>query len=82
MISAVVLVNTQTESGQEVIKHLRQIDGVVEAHALYGVYDFIVKIRAQSIDKMKELIRVTIRKIVGVTDSLTLMIVKDQSQGI
>ena len=75
MISAVVLVNTEIDSQSSVIEHLRKVEGIEEAHALYGVYDLIVRIKAISIDKIKEIINQYIRRLNGVTNSLTLMIV-------
>jgi DNA-binding Lrp family transcriptional regulator len=76
MVSAVVLVNTELGSSQDiVIESLKKIDGVEEAHALYGVYDLIIKIKALTLDKLKEIIKLRIRQTAGVTSSLTLMII-------
>jgi DNA-binding Lrp family transcriptional regulator len=58
-----------------VIERLKNIEGVEEAHALYGVYDLIIKIKALTLDKLKETIKLRIRQTAGVTSSLTLMIV-------
>jgi DNA-binding Lrp family transcriptional regulator len=76
MISAVVLVNTDLDSQDRVIESLRLVDGVEEAHALYGVYDLLIKIKANSIDKLKEITKFRIKPIAGVNSSLTLMIVQ------
>ena len=76
MISAVVLMNTDLGSSQDqVIKSLKLIDGVEEAYGLYGVYDLMIKIKASSIEKLKEIIKLHVRRVTGVTSSLTLMIV-------
>ncbi len=76
MMSAVVLLNTESGSSQdEITKKLKLIDGVQEAHALLGVYDLILKIKALTIDKLKEIIKLRIKQIAGVTSSLTLMII-------
>jgi DNA-binding Lrp family transcriptional regulator len=56
---------------------LKLIEGVEEAHALYGVYDLIIKIKAISIDKIKEINKLRIKQLAGVTSSLTLMLVED-----
>ena len=77
MISAVVLVNTDSNTQDTVLKSLRQVDGVEEAHALYGVYDLLIKIKANSIDKLKEITKLRIKTIAGVKNSLTLMVVQD-----
>jgi DNA-binding Lrp family transcriptional regulator len=75
MISAVILVNTEFNSENRVIANLRRVEGVEEAHRVYGVYDLFVKVTAISIDRLKEIIVHYIRRIEGVTNSLTLMIV-------
>jgi DNA-binding Lrp family transcriptional regulator len=76
MLSAVVLVNTESGSSQDqVIESLKLIEGVEEAHALYGVYDLIIKIKAQTIEKLKDIIKLRIRQTAGITSSLTLMII-------
>jgi DNA-binding Lrp family transcriptional regulator len=74
MVSAVVLVNTDLDAQNEVIKNLKRVDGVEEAHALYGVYDVLVKVKASSIDDVKNITRSKIKQVSGVTSSLTLMI--------
>ena len=57
-----------------VLENLKQVDGVAEAHALYGVYDCLVKIKAESIDEIRNITKSRIKKVAGVTSSLTLMI--------
>jgi len=78
MISAIVLVNTDLDSQDKVIESLKLVEGVEEAHALYGVYDLLIKIKAISFDKLKDIIKLRIRQIAGVTSSLTLMIGEDR----
>ena len=75
MISAVVLVNTDLDSQNKVVENIKLIEGVEEAHALYGVYDLLIKIKAISLDKLKEIIKLKIRQITGVISSLTLVII-------
>lgn len=77
MISAVVLVNTDLDAQDRVIENLKLVDGVEEAHALYGVYDLLIKIKAVSIDKLREMTKLQIKPLAGVNSSLTLMIVQD-----
>ncbi len=75
MISAVLLLNTGSESSQdEILESLKLVEGVEEAHALYGVYDLMIKIKALTLDQLKQIIKLNIRQVAGVTSSLTLMI--------
>ena len=76
MISAVVLLNTDSGTQDKILETLRLVDGVEEAHALYGVYDLLIKIKGNSIEKLKEITKLRIKPIVGVNSSLTLMIVQ------
>jgi DNA-binding Lrp family transcriptional regulator len=80
MTSAVVLVKTDIDSQDKVKESIKLIEGVEEAHALYGVYDLLVKIKAVSTENLKEIIKFRIKQIAGVTSSLTLMIVEDHSK--
>ena len=77
MISAVVLVNTDLGSQDKVLESLRNVEGVEEAHALYGVYDLLIKIKAISVDKLKDITKLRIKQITGVTSSLTLLIIEN-----
>ena len=74
MVSAVILVNTDLDAQDNVLENLKLVDGVEEAHALYGVYDFFVKINASSIEDVKNITRFQIKQVSGVTSSLTLLI--------
>jgi DNA-binding Lrp family transcriptional regulator len=77
MISAVVLVNTDLNAQDRVIESLKLVEGVEEAHALYGVYDLLIKIKGNSVDKLKEITKLQIKPIAGVNSYLTLMLVQD-----
>lgn len=74
MVSAVVLLNTDLDAQDEVVDSLKLIEGVEEAHALYGVYDLLVKVKAKNIDELKNVTKSRIKQVVGVTSSLTLVL--------
>ncbi len=77
MISAVVLVTTDLGAQDKVLENIKLVEGVEEAHALYGVYDLLIKIKGNSIDKLKEITKLKIKSIAGVNSYLTLMLVQD-----
>jgi DNA-binding Lrp family transcriptional regulator len=74
MVTAVVLLNTDLDAQDEVVDSLRHIEGVEEAHTLYGVYDLLVKVKAKNIDELKTVTKSRIKQVVGVTSSLTLVL--------
>ena len=77
MVSAVVLINTGFNVKDNVMETLKRVNGVEEAHALYGVYDFLIKIKATSIENIKEITNLQIKPLTGVNSSLTVMILQD-----
>jgi DNA-binding Lrp family transcriptional regulator len=77
MPKAYVLLNVESGAEEVVLKQLKEISIVEEAHISYGVYDLIVKVNSDTMDKMKEDITHKIRKIKQVRSTLTLIIVED-----
>ena len=53
---------------------MKSIPGVKEAYAVYGVYDIMIKVEADSMDKLKEFIGSKIRRVKGVKSTLTMLI--------
>ena len=81
MPTAFVLINTQPSSSiTDVLKDLKKVEGVDEAFAVYGVYDIIAKVRAESMDKLKETVTWRIRRIDKVRTTLTMIVVGGQSR--
>jgi DNA-binding Lrp family transcriptional regulator len=77
MPRAFVLINVESGSEDEVLKELKAIEGVDEAYFSYGVYDLITKIKADSMDKLKELVTRRIRTLSRVRSTLTLIIMEE-----
>ena len=74
MPTAYILLNTEIGAESQVLKALRKIEGVEEAHNLWGVYDIIANIRADSMDKLKYIITKQIEKIGKINSKLTMII--------
>ncbi len=77
MPQAFVLINVDSGTEEEVINDLRSIDGVTESYYSYGVYDIIAKVKADSLDSLKDLITLRIRNIAKVRSTLTLILTED-----
>jgi DNA-binding Lrp family transcriptional regulator len=73
---AFVFINTQKGFEAAVLKKLRKIEGVDEAFVVYGVYDIIAKLKAKTINKLKETITLRIRRLDKVRSTLTMMILE------
>lgn len=77
MPRAFVLINVESGSEDEVLKELKTIEGIDEAYFSYGVYDLITKIKADSMDKLKELVTRRIRTLSKVRSTLTLIMMEE-----
>ncbi len=71
MPMAYLLINTEAFDPQ-MMKTLRGIKGVEEAYPLYGVYDIIVRTKADTMDEIKETHN-KIRKLQKVRQTLTMI---------
>jgi len=73
-----VLINTEIGAEEEVLKQLKQMPPVKEAYLVYGVYDIVAKVEAESMDKLKETVSWNIRRLEKVRSTLTMLVM---SQG-
>ena len=77
MPKAYVLINTVPEVEEEFLQELKRIEGVKEATSVYGIYDFVAKVEADSLEKVKEVITWKIRRLKDIKSSITLISVED-----
>ena len=77
MPRAYVLINVESGSEDDVLKELKTIEGVEEAFFSYGVYDLITKIKADTMDKLKEMVTRRIRTLSKVRSTLTLIMMEE-----
>jgi DNA-binding Lrp family transcriptional regulator len=72
MRRAFVLVNTDMGSEDEIQSELKKVEGIVGVYQVYGVYDAVVEVEAESDQKLKEIIFSRIRVLKHVRSTLTL----------
>jgi len=76
---AFVLVNTEIGSENDVLKALKKVSGVTEAYSVYGVYDIVAKIQAETMDKLKEMVTWHIRRLDKVRSTLTMIVTEEST---
>jgi len=76
MPMAFVLINAEIGSEEEVLKELKKVEGVVEAYVVYGVYDVVAKIKADTMDKLKDVVTWHVRRLNKVRSTLTMIVVE------
>ena len=77
MPTAFVLINTEIGSEADVLKDVRKIEGVVEAFAVYGTYDIIVRLKMPTMDSLKEVVTWKVRRLDKVRSTLTMIVVEE-----
>jgi DNA-binding Lrp family transcriptional regulator len=71
--TAFVLINA--EMGASLDKDLKAIPEVKEFYSVYGVYDYVVRIEANSMEQLKDVITSKIRRMENVRSTLTMMVI-------
>jgi DNA-binding Lrp family transcriptional regulator len=73
MLTAFVLINTEIGSESDVLEQLKKVEGVEEAYNLWGVYDIIASVKADTMDKLTSIITKKIENIGKVNAKLTMI---------
>ncbi|GFN39084.1 MAG: AsnC_trans_reg domain-containing protein [Marine Group I thaumarchaeote] len=83
MPTAYILLNSDLGSDTEIISKIKKIldesESVqYEVQGVYGVYDIVVKVTSENVDKIRSIITNQIRKIDKVHSTLTMMVIEEQ----
>jgi DNA-binding Lrp family transcriptional regulator len=73
---AFVFVNVDAGSEAEVLKRLREVPEVKESYSVYGVYDIVAKVEADSMERLKEVITWKLRRLEKVRSTLTTIAIE------
>ena len=72
---AFVLINSVPDQSECVLERIGEIEGVEEAYRLFGVYDIVAVVKAETTEKLKGII-LRIRKVKHVDATLTLFAIR------
>ncbi|MCL4343840.1 MAG: Lrp/AsnC ligand binding domain-containing protein [Nitrososphaerota archaeon] len=76
MATAYVLINADMGSENDVLKELKNISGINEAYLVYGVYDIIAKVEAETMEQVKEVITWKVRRLEKVRSTLSMIVME------
>ena len=76
MPKAFVLMNAELGSEDSLVNELKKLDSVKEVYQVYGVYDIVTQVEADTMDKVKETITWKLRKLNGVKSTLTMIVME------
>ena len=72
-MKAYVLMNTELGQEATVVESLKQVKEIKSVNALYGIYDVIAEVEADSMEKIKETVFSKIRRLENVRSTITLI---------
>ena len=73
MTLAFVMANSMPDQSEWVLDRIGEIEGVEEAYRIWGIYDIIAIVKAETIEELKEII-LHMRTVKHVTHTVTLMV--------
>jgi len=77
--TAIILINTEIGSEDEVAQILSRMDGVKEVYEVYGIYDIVVKVEAQTHDALRDIVINKIRRIPKVKSTTTMLVIESKT---
>ena len=78
MPTAYILVNCTLGSEENIISEIAKLADVKEVRGTYGVHDIFVKVKSDNTETMNHVITSKIRKIQGITSTVTLVVIEEQ----
>ena len=77
MSIAFILINAELGKEDMVLALVRALPEVKEAYMVYGVYDIIIKVEAETTQVIKDAVFSKIRRIDNVRSTVTMIVLKE-----
>jgi len=76
-MKAYVLITARTGEVTAIIRQVKRIEEVIDAHITFGPYDAVVVVEAEDVKKIGNVVHHEIHPVPGVLDTLTCLAVDD-----
>jgi len=80
LASAIVLIQTEIGAESRVMEELIKIPEVKEVYIVYGTYDVVAKIEADTLEKIREVITDKIRRLKDIRTTVTMIVVEEKKK--
>lgn len=75
---AFVLINTDDHIDDDmVLAQLRKIEGISEAYKISGIYNILVKVEAEIMDKVAKVVNYKLKNLKNIQSTLTMVAIKN-----
>jgi DNA-binding Lrp family transcriptional regulator len=78
MPMAYVLINTEPKHMENVVSTLEKLESVVEIFPVYGVYDVVAKVQADTMEKLKDIVTWKVRSLDEVRSTITMLVLEEK----
>ncbi|MBN2335566.1 Lrp/AsnC ligand binding domain-containing protein [Candidatus Bathyarchaeota archaeon] len=72
-MKAFVLLNAELGQEASIIEALKDVKEITTIYSLYGIYDLIIEMEADSMDRVKEVVFNNVRRLDHVKSTITLL---------
>lgn len=75
---AFVLINTDDHIDDDIlIAQLKRIDGISEAYKVSGIYNILVKVEAETMDKVAKVVNHRLKNLRNIQSTLTMVAIRN-----
>jgi DNA-binding Lrp family transcriptional regulator len=75
---AFVLINTDDHIDDDmVLAKLRKIEGISEAYKISGIFNILVKVEAETMDKVAKVVNYKLKNLKNIQSTLTMVAIKN-----
>jgi DNA-binding Lrp family transcriptional regulator len=75
LATSFVLINTELGQETDVLNRLKDLKEVKEVHMVYGVYDIIARVETDTMQELKDVMSLKIRRLDKVRSTLTMIVI-------
>ncbi len=72
-MKAYVLLNAELGQEASIIDALKGVKEITNIYSLYGIYDLLIEMEAESMDRVKEIVFNSVRRLDHVKSTITLL---------
>jgi DNA-binding Lrp family transcriptional regulator len=75
---AFVLINTDDQIDYDtLLDELKKVDGISEAYKVSGIYDILVKVEAETMDKVAKVVNHRLKNLKNIRSTLTMVAIRN-----
>jgi DNA-binding Lrp family transcriptional regulator len=74
MLKAFIMINVKVGTDRDVVSELKTMKNVDRVYEVYGVYDIVAEVRAETMEELKDTVNAEMRKLGSVLATNTIIV--------